>query len=118
MRLVVAYKCIKFRDPGLYLCPEMSPEAVRYGIFDRFSSVDNFRPEGASDVISGVIVDPASMGDPVKFGDSKSNRSRDIRLPHFVTDAERQHRRTPVITQGQNAILAFGLKIGDAVIGR
>ena len=39
-----------------------------------------------SDVISGVIADPTSVKVPVKFGDSKSNRSRDIRLPHFVTN--------------------------------
>ena len=38
-----------------------------------------------SDVISGVIVDPISVKVAVKCGDSRSNRSPDIRLPHFVT---------------------------------
>ena len=55
-------------------------------------NVDNFRPEVPSDIISGVVVDPAGVKVRVKFGDSGSNRSRDIRLPHFVMndDAGRQ----------------------------
>ena len=48
------------------------------------------RPEEASDVISGVVVDPTSLDIHVKFGDSWSNRSQDIRLPHFVTDERRR----------------------------
>ena len=47
------------------------------------------RSEAASDVISDVIVDPTGVDVRVKFGDSKSNRSRDIGLPHFVTDERR-----------------------------
>ena len=47
---------------------------------------DNFRPEAASDVISGVAVEPTGVKVRVKFGDSRQNRSRDIRLPHFVTN--------------------------------
>ena len=39
-----------------------------------------------SDVISSVVVEPTGMKVRVKFGDSSSNRSRDIRLPHFVTN--------------------------------
>ena len=39
-----------------------------------------------SDVISGIVVDPTGVKVPLKFGDSKSNRSRDIRLPHFDTN--------------------------------
>ena len=39
-----------------------------------------------SDVISGVVVDPTGIKVPVKFGDSRSNRSRDLRLPLFVTN--------------------------------
>ena len=31
-------------------------------------------------------VEPTGMKSLVKFGDSRSNRSRDIRLPHFVTN--------------------------------
>ena len=46
----------------------------------------NFRQEVASDVISGVDVEQVGMNTRVKFGDSRSNRSRDIRLPHFVTN--------------------------------
>ena len=56
-------------------------------------SADNFRPEVANDVISGMIVDPTSLKVFERFGDSMSSRSRDIRLSHFATDE-----RTPVIT--------------------
>ena len=49
---------------------------------------DNFRPEAASDVISGVGVEQVGMKVRVKFGDSMSNRYRDIRLPHFVTNED------------------------------
>ena len=37
-------------------------------------------------MISGVVIDPNGMDELVKFGDCRSNSSRDIRLPHFVTD--------------------------------
>ena len=37
----------------------------------------------------------------VKFGDSRSNRSRDIRLPHFVTD-EQRHRPPDLVVIGGN----------------
>ena len=40
----------------------------------------------ANDVISGVFVDPTGLKVRVKFSDSRLNRSRDIRLPHFVTN--------------------------------
>ena len=43
-------------------------------------------PEAASEVISGVVVDPIRIKFHVKLGDSRSNRSRDIRVPHFVTN--------------------------------
>ena len=42
------------------------------------SNVDNFRPEVYSEVISGVLVDPTGVNVHAKFGDSRSNRSRDI----------------------------------------
>ena len=61
-------------------------EAVVYGIFDRYLNFDNCQPELVSDVISGAVVDLTGVKVPVKFGDSRSNRSRDIRLPHFVTN--------------------------------
>ena len=38
----------------------------------------SFRPEVDSDVISGIVVDPLGVKVPVKFGNSRSNRSRDI----------------------------------------
>ena len=44
----------------------------------------SFRPKVVSDVISGVVVDPTGLKVCVKFGYSRPNRSRDIRLPHFV----------------------------------
>ena len=54
-----------------------------------FSNVDNFRPEEASDVIFGVVLELAGVDVSVIFGDSKSNRYQDMRLPHFVTDIRR-----------------------------
>ena len=47
---------------------------------------DNFRPEAASDVISGVDVEQVGMNVHIKFGESRSNRFRDIRLRQFVTN--------------------------------
>ena len=38
------------------------------------------------DVISGVFVDPTGVKVPGKFVNSRLNRSREIRLPHFVTN--------------------------------
>ena len=35
-------------------------------------------------VTSGEVVDPTCAKVHVKFADSRSNRSRDIRLPQFV----------------------------------
>ena len=42
--------------------------------------------EEVGDVISGANVGQMGMDIPVKYGDSSSNGSRDIRLPHFVTN--------------------------------
>ena len=53
-------------------------------MFGRFSNVDNFQPEVYSDVISFMIEELTGMKVRVLFGDSRSNRSKDIRLPHFV----------------------------------
>ena len=63
-----------------------SSEAVEFSIFDRLLNFDNCQPEVVSDVISGVVVDSTGVKVRVKFGDSRLNRSRDIRLPHFVTN--------------------------------
>ena len=48
-----------------------------------------------SDVISGVVVDLTGVKVPVKFGDSRPNRSRDIQLTHLVTNDDDAGRRTP-----------------------
>ena len=53
-------------------------------IVGRFSNADNVRPEVHSDIISGVVVDPTGLKVHAKFDAFRSNRSRDIRLPHFV----------------------------------
>ena len=53
---------------------------------------DNFRPEVASDIISGLSVDEVGLDVFVKFGDSRSSpsrNSRNIRADQFVMD-ERQ----------------------------
>ena len=70
--------------------------SVACGTFDRSLNFDNCQPEVDSDVISGVAVDPRSVKIHVKVGDSRSNRSRDVRLPHFVTndDNDDVNRRT------------------------
>ena len=47
-----------------------------------------------SDVISGAVVDATGVKVRVKFGDSVSNRSRDIRLSHFVMNDDDAGRRT------------------------
>ena len=82
---VVRDKRVKFRDPRLNCSREIPPEAVGGVIYGRLSIVDNFRPEAATDVISGAFVDPIGMKVRVKFDDSRSNHSSDIRLPHLVT---------------------------------
>ena len=52
-----------------------------------FSNVDNFRPTIYFHIVTSYqVVDPTGIKVHVKFGDSKSHRSRDIRLPHFVTN--------------------------------
>ena len=43
------------------------------------------RPEATSDAISSSNAGQVDMDVCVKFDASRSNRSRDIRLPHFVT---------------------------------
>ena len=62
-------------------------EPVAFGIFACFLNFDNCQPEAVSDAISGAVVEPTGMKAHIKFGDSRSNRSQDIRLPpHFVTN--------------------------------
>ena len=57
---------------------------------------DNVRPGAASDVIFCVDIDQIGVGVCVKRGEYISNRSGDIRLPHFVTDERRTNERTTV----------------------
>ena len=47
--------------------------------FRQFFFHNDFRQEVASDVISGVVVQPTRMDVRMKCGDSRSNRSQDIR---------------------------------------
>ena len=69
---------------------------------------DNFWLEVANDVISGVAVEYVIMDVRLKLGDSRSNRSRDIRAAHFVMDDERRRRwPTDPVVIGQNAIHRF-----------
>ena len=58
------------------------PNVFRGSIFDVFR--DKFQTEVDSDVISGADVEQVGFDVSVKFGDSGSHCSRDIRLPHFV----------------------------------
>ena len=76
-------------------------DAVLGFIFGHFWNVDNVQPEVTSDVSCGVFVRPAGMKVRVNFGDCRSNRSRDTRLPHFLKDDER--RPTDPVVVGQNA---------------
>ena len=48
----------------------------------------NFRPEVDSDVIYSVAVDCVGMDVHVKFDDSRSNSSRDIRGAYFFSTSE------------------------------
>ena len=57
--------------------PKIRSKAVRSCIFGRFSNFDKCRSEVAGDVKSGVVIDPTGVKALVKFGDSRSNRSRD-----------------------------------------
>ena len=67
--------------------------------FGRFSTVDNFRLEVYSDVMSGAIVDLTGKVCVKKIGDSRSHSSRDIRLPHFVTnDDDNDNDKTKTVT--------------------
>ena len=61
-----------------------SSEAVVYGIFDRSLNFDDCQLEVVSDVISGMVDQGVGLDVCVNFGDSRSNRSQDTRLPHFV----------------------------------
>ena len=55
---------------------EIPPEAVERGILNLFRY--NFRPDVDNDVISSATVEYVSMDGYLKFGDSRSNGSRDF----------------------------------------
>ena len=78
---IVPDKPVKFRGPRFNSSREMPPPVAFSTVFQ-----DNFRTEVVSDVISGFDVGPVDMDIAVKFDDSMSNRSRDLRLPHVVTN--------------------------------
>ena len=54
---------------------------------------------------SGVIIDATVVKVPVKLGDYRSNRSRDIRLPDFVrTTTTTTTTTTPVANFGDSRL--------------
>ena len=59
--------------------PKIGPKAIGGGIFGRFANFDKSRSQVAA---AGVVAGPTF----VKVGES--NRSRDIRLPPFVTNED------------------------------
>ena len=82
---VVLNKRVKRQDLSLNRSREIAPKAVGGGIFDCFVAY-NFRREVDNDVISGVAVDNVGVDVPIEFGDSRSNRIRDIRGAVFVSN--------------------------------
>ena len=78
----------------------VKPSETAFRLFFFKKNFDNCQPEVASDVISGVV-HRYEGSCKIWFKKSKSNRSQDIRLPHFVTNDDND---------------AFCLKIGHAEI--
>ena len=85
MEPVVRDKRVKFGDPRLNHSRYISPEAVWGGICNDFFR-DNSTLKIATDFISCASVGQVGMKVPEKLDDSSSNGSRDIRLPHFLTN--------------------------------
>ena len=77
---IVTDKCVKFRNLRLNRSGEIQPKADVCGIFDRSSNFDNCRPEVADDDTSGAALDHVALDVPEKFGDSRVNGGRTIRL--------------------------------------
>ena len=103
MGLTLPDKFVKFRDPSLNHSGEIRPKAVSYSIFGRFLNFNKCRPGVPGNVKSGVSVEKVGMNVCMKFGDSRSNRSRDIRAAEPALDCncvgrttsdERNERRT------------------------
>ena len=77
---------MKFGDPRINLSRHkhfhLKPSEAAFSTV--FFAVAPDRKWLVSDVVSGVVVHPVGVTVHVKCGDSSSNRSRHIRLPHFV----------------------------------
>ena len=72
------------------------------------------QPTGkSSDVMSGVAAGRPGVDVHVNRGDSRSNRYRDIRPPHFVTDDERRRQTTVGV-----AVKMADAKHCNAAVGR
>ena len=82
VRPIARDKHVKFGDPRLKTSREISPKPSHVAFSRVFG--DSFRPEVVSDVISGMAAEQFGVDVPVKFGDSRSNRSRDARAAHVV----------------------------------
>ena len=67
--------------------------AITFVFFVQYLIAICSRPEVTSDVISSANVGQVSLEVPVKFCDSSSNASRDIRLTHFVTNNDNERER-------------------------
>ena len=72
-----------FSSKGSRYIPQRS-RRIRH--FRTFLNFDNCQPEAVSGVISGKADQDVGMDVCANFGDSRSNRSRDIRQSHFVTN--------------------------------
>ena len=77
---IVPDKRVKFGGPHTNRSQEISPHPKSSEA--TFSTVfrDNFRPDIASDLLAGPDVEQVGLDVCIKFGDSRSNHSRDIRL--------------------------------------
>ena len=71
---------MKFRDPCSNRFGEIRPKAIGCCIFEHLCNFDKCRLEVACDVISGVAVDKVGLGVYARFGDSRLNSSRIIRV--------------------------------------
>ena len=83
---------MKFRDPCLNRSREVPPKAVGSGICSFFRY--KFRPDVEYDVISGMVIDHVGMHPRVQFGDSRSKRSRDIRMADRTNERVNENYRS------------------------
>ena len=77
----------------------------------------NFRPEVDNDVISAVAIDYVGVDIPIKFGDSRSKRSRDIRRAGFVSNERKnEHDKAYPNTAKRLFIVLFVQRLWPAEI--